>query len=574
MTERGSMTEHLSFDGRPVPVAPGQTVAGALWAAGIRSWRTTRRREQPRGLFCGIGACFDCLATVDGTPAQRLCLTPAHPGMEVVRKVPFLTHSAVAGPLLNTPAGGGVGGGGGYDVVVVGGGPAGLGAAAAAALGGARVALLDAGARLGGQFWRHRDGETGAHGYRDWAVFEGLRSIVEERVDHIPEASVWFAEPAVPSRDTVVLHTTAGRFQAPKVVLATGAYDRALPFPGWDLPGVVTPGAAQALLKGSGVPIGQAVVVAGAGPFLLPVAAGLLDAGVRVVAVLEAGNPRGYAARPRVLAGVAGKLGEAAGYAATLARHRVPYKARHAVTAAHAGPDGTVSSVDIVHLARPRLRQRIACDAVAVGYGFTANLELALLLGCRTRVGADGGLAVAVGADGRTSVPGVYAAGEITGVGGSALAVLEGELAGGAAAGDPLSTRDISRAIRQRHRLRAFADLMHAAHAMPAGWPSWLDGETLVCRCEEVPYQAVTGAVTELGATTSRAVKSLARPGMGWCQGRVCGAATATLTARACGRPVTEEDLLAFAHRPLATPVRLADLADLAGAGPADPAGL
>jgi D-hydroxyproline dehydrogenase subunit alpha len=559
VTERGSMTDHLTFDGQPVPVAPGQTVAGALWAAGIRSWRTTRVREQPRGLFCGIGACFDCLATVDGTPAQRLCVTPARAGMEVLRKVPFLTFSVEEGALLNTAAE--------YDVVVVGGGPAGLGAAAAAALGGARVALLDAGSRLGGQFWRHRDGETGAHGYRDWAVFEGLRSIVEERVDHIAGASVWFAEPAVASREAVVLHTTAGRFQAPKVVLATGAYDRALPFPGWDLPGVVTPGAAQALLKGSGVPIGRAVVVAGAGPFLLPVAVGLLDAGVRVVAVLEAGNPRGYAAKPGVLAGVAGKLGEAAGYAAALARHRVPFRLRHAVTAAHAGPDGTVSSVDIVRLDRPHRTERLACDAVAVGYGFTANLELALLLGCRTRVGADGGLAVAVGGDGRTSVPGVYAAGEITGVGGSALAVLEGELAGAAAAGTTLSTRELGQSVRKRDRLRAFADVMHAAHAPPTDWPSWLDGETLVCRCEEVPYDAVTYAVTELGATTTRAVKSLARPGMGWCQGRMCGAATATLTARACGRPVTEEDLLTFTHRPLATPVRLADLAAADAAG-------
>jgi D-hydroxyproline dehydrogenase subunit alpha len=169
-----------------------------------------------------------------------------------------------------------------------------------------------------------------------------------------------------------------------------------------------------------------------------------------------------------------------------------------------------------------------------------------------------------VAGDGRTSVPGVYAAGEITGVGGSALAVLEGELAGYAAAGGALSTRELAQATRRRDRLRAFADLMHTAHPVPAGWPSWLDGATLVCRCEEVPHDAVSHAVTELGATTGRAVKSLARPGMGWCQGRVCGYPTATLTARGCDRRVSGDDLLAFAHRPLATPVRLADLAGLA----------
>ncbi len=138
------------------------------------------------------------------------------------------------------------------------------------------------------------------------------------------------------------------------MVLATGAYDRALPFPGWDLPGVVTAGAAQALLKGSGVAVGRDVVVAGAGPFLLPVAVGLAEAGARVVGVFEAGDPRAYLSRPAVLAGLAGKVAEAAGYAARLARHRVPYRVRHAVIAAHAGPDGTVSGVDVARLDRGR----------------------------------------------------------------------------------------------------------------------------------------------------------------------------------------------------------------------------
>jgi hypothetical protein len=166
-------------------------------------------------------------------------------------------------------------------------------------------------------------------------------------------------------------------------------------------------------------------------------------------------------------------------------------------------------------------------------------------------------------------VDGVFAAGEITGVGGSTLAVLEGELAGAAAAqaggfDSALSIREHAAARRTRDRLRAFADLMHTAHAPPSNWPSWLDAETLICRCEEVPYSKVVDAVGELGATDARTVKLLARPGMGWCQGRTCGYATAVLTARACGRPVTRDDHTAFAHRPFATPVRLADLAALA----------
>jgi NADPH-dependent 2,4-dienoyl-CoA reductase/sulfur reductase-like enzyme len=449
-----------------------------------------------------------------------------------------------------------------YDVAVVGGGPAGLAAAATAALGGCRVVLLDAAAELGGQFWRHRAGGGVDGPHRHGEVFAGLRSIVEERVDHVRSASVWLVEPGF------ALHTTAGRFDARRIVLATGAYDRVVPFPGWDLPGVVTPGAAQALLKGSGVLVGREVVVAGAGPFLLPVAAALAQAGARVVAVVEAGDPRRYLARRSGLPGVAAKLGEAAGYAAWLVRHRVPYHVRQVVTAAYG--QGTVSSVDVAALDRngdPGAARRLRCDAVAVGYGFTANVDLGLSLGCATRMSGDGGLAIATDAGGRTSVPGVFAAGEITGVGGAQLSVVEGELAGDAVAREvgtqaALSRRDVLALGRRAGRLRAFADAMHEVHAVPAGWASRLSEATIVCRCEEVPYGRIAHAVTDLGAIDARSVKLLARPGMGWCQGRVCGYATAAITADLCGRAVAHDDLVALAHRPFAAPVLLGDLAD------------
>ncbi len=548
------------FDGAAVGFTRGQTVAGALWAAGIRSWRTSRVGAKPRGLFCGIGACFDCLATVDGRAGERLCVTPAASGLRVSSTGGVGAAPQPAPMPIRS-----------YDLIVVGGGPAGMAAAATAALGGVTVALLDAAPALGGQFWRHRPGYATGRGQRDWATFTGLSSLVDERVDHVPGATVWFAGPGF------TLHTDAGSYRAPRIVLATGAHDRVYPFPGWDLPGVITAGAAQALLKGSGVAAGRRVVVAGAGPFLLPVAAALAEAGVRVSGVFEAGDPRRYLAGASVggLRGLVAKLPEAAGYAGRLARLRVPYQVRRAVIAAHPNADGVLSSVDVAALDRggaavPGSARRIACDTLAVGFGFTANLELALALGADVRLGVDGGLAVAVDDDGRTSTPGLYAAGEVTGIGGAALAVVEGQLAGAAAADDSgagpaLTGRDRTALRRRQDRLRGFADLMHAAHAAPAGWPSWLDPSTVVCRCEEVSASAVRAAVTELGATDGRGVKLFARPGMGWCQGRTCGPAVAALTARACGRAVTVDDLRAFAQRPFSTPVRLGDLARLDG---------
>jgi D-hydroxyproline dehydrogenase subunit alpha len=433
-----------------------------------------------------------------------------------------------------------------YDVAVVGAGPAGLAAAATAAEAGCRVALVDAQPAVGGQYWRGRD--------------PGVRL---SDVDVMTGAAVWFVSPGF------TLHRQgASSVTARRLVFATGAYDRALPFPGWDLPGVVTPGAAQALLKGSGVPIGNQVVVAGAGPFLLPVATGLLDAGVNVVGVYEAGDPTRYARVPGAMAGARGKAREAASYFASLARHRVPYRTRHAVVAAHGV--ASVSSVDIGRLDRsgglvPGSVRQVECDAVAVAYGFTPQLELPLALGCATRLDVDGSLVLSVDVAGQTSVPDVYAAGEVTGVGGAALAEVEGRLVGAGVAvatghPSPLSEVELTRLLRRRSALRRFAALMHRVHAPPAGWTDWLAETTVVCRCEDVPVHRIRAAIAELGATDGRTVKSLCRTGMGWCQGRVCGFPVAELTARWQGRPLSADDLAAFAHRPIAQPIRLGDL--------------
>jgi thioredoxin reductase len=395
-------------------------------------------------------------------------------------------------------------------------------------------------------------------------------------VDYRAGTAVWLAER---TPEGFALHTVGGPpggpVRARLLVLATGAYDRVLPFPGWDLPGVVTLGAAQALLAGSGVPVGRRVVVAGAGPFLLPVATGLLAAGVEVLGVFEAGRPRRYARSPRTVAGVRAKLREAAGYAAVLARHRVPYRSGHVVVAA-AG-ETVVTSVDVARLGPdgaplPHTSRRVACDALAVGFGFTPQLELALALDCGTRLDVDGNLVLSADVAGQTTVPGVYAAGEVTGVGGATLALVEGRLVGAVTAvasgrPAPIGEADTARLLARRAAMRRFAALMHDIHAPPAGWTTWLTEDTVVCRCAEVPVSRIRAAVTEFGATDARAVAGLCQAGRSWCQGRVCGYATALLTAQLRDRPLAADDLAVFAQRPLAQPVRLADLAR----GPEEP---
>jgi NADPH-dependent 2,4-dienoyl-CoA reductase/sulfur reductase-like enzyme len=462
-----------------------------------------------------------------------------------------------------------------YDVAVLGAGPAGLAATVAARASGARTALVDAGTRVGGQFWRHRDGDDGT-GHHHWPVLVQLRAAVAGP-DLLGGHAVWHAER---TDEGFTLHTTttvdgcgaARAIRCRTLVVATGAYDRQLPFPGWTLPGVYTAGGAQALLKGHGVAVGRRVVVAGTGPFLLPVAAGLAAAGTEVVGVFEAGAPTGFARHPAAVLANAGKLAEGAGYVRTLLRHRVPYQPRTAVVAAHGGGDGvhavTVARLDAGWNVRSGTERVLACDAVAVGYGFTPQLEIPLQLGCATRLDADGSLVAVADDRQRASEPGVLLAGEVCGVGGAALSLVEGELAGLHAAGGHPDPHVLARLQRRRDRLRAFAAAMHDAHPVPAGWTGWLTGETTVCRCEEVPVAAVRAAVTELGATDPRTVKLLARAGMGLCQGRVCGYATAGLVARECGRAVTAQDLTGITARPIAQPVTLGSVA--AGTDPTD----
>ncbi|MBL8931632.1 MAG: FAD-dependent oxidoreductase [Kineosporiaceae bacterium] len=580
--------QSFTFEGRSVPFRPGQSVGAAVWAAGDRTLRTTRGEADPRGLFCGIGICHDCLVVIDDVGDQRACITPAEEGMVVRVQQGAVPPPAVAaaghvgpGELLTT------------EVVVIGGGPAGMAAAAAATAGGAKVVLLDAEARVGGQYWRHGPHGLGAQ-HHAVEAFTALRTAVDGAaaiglLTHRPRHRVWRVDP---EGGRVVVHAVqacggaggeaggeagGGRpdgggerpvtVAATAVVIATGAHDTVLPFPGWDLPGVLAAGGAQALLKEHQVLPGRRVVVAGTGPFLLSLAAGLAQAGAEVAAVFEAGDGRGWARRWRSATAVPRALIEGAQYAATLARQRIPVRARHIVVAAR-GRD-RLEAVEVARLTGegrlvPGSARWVRADALAVGWGFTPRLELAQQAGCTLGVshaiGPAGAAAVVADAEGRTGVPGVYVAGEVGGIGGAPLAQVTGRLAGSAAAawvrGVPSAPDGAE--LAERRRLSAFAATMHAAHPVPPGWVEALTPSTIVCRCEEVPADRLRHVVRELGATDPRTAKLLSRCGMGWCQGRVCGTAVDRLVADVTGRrPGGFVDA-----RPVAAPVRLASLLD------------
>lgn len=433
------------------------------------------------------------------------------------------------------------------EVLVIGAGPAGLAAARAAASHGVDVVLVDMQARAGGQVWRVDIRKPAATPARK--EFQEL--LARPNVRWLGQAQVVAAMPGQ------VLIEEAGlafelRYSA--LVLATGARELLLPFPGWTLPGVTGAGGLQALVK-QGWPIaGKRVLIAGSGPLLLAAAVTVRAHGAQVVAVCEQAPALELASFAGQLWRWPSKLMQAAGLRTRLLG--VPYRSASWVRAAH-GDD----SLREVELETPRGRSHIAVDHLAIGYGLVPNTELAAQLGCALD-GRATHACVRVDEDLATSVPGIYAAGEACGIGGVDSARVEGEMAGHASAG----ALEAARALRgRRRRARDFAGLLPRYFALRQAVRDVATPQTLICRCEDVHL----GQLQE--HADWRAAKLATRCGMGSCQGRICGAALAELRgfAPTAAAPLAFIPTTAAASaRPPIFPTRLSTLAVVSASTP------
>lgn len=436
-------------------------------------------------------------------------------------------------------------------VAVVGAGPAGLAAAHAGAESDAEVICIDLFARPGGQYHMQptAPGTPFAGTSQVRRGQQAIRDCEAANVRFLNGTELFWAEPPGPSAPAFRLHAVrdgqALVIEARAVVAATGTMERPLPFPGWTLPGVIGAGAAQRLLKTStdgALPFGGKTVLAGTGPFLLAVAATFAKAGQRIDHFVEMQNtalPKKTGALLRHPARIAEAISLLRDLSRTGARRHMG-----AIVTRAMGED-RVEAVEVAPLGAggapdPRRAMTISgVGTLCIGYGFQPVIDLTTALGAQHAydIGLGGWHCVADPLTGATSLPGLYAAGEVAGLGGAEPARLAGRLAGlhaaAAVAGrTPVRDPDLSGLAGRLGAARAFAGTLARLYPMPQGFPLPLDGDEIVCRCEDVTLSQIRSAIAE-GAQGNFAVKMWTRAGMGLCQGRTCGPGIAAALSEA-----------------------------------------
>jgi Pyruvate/2-oxoglutarate dehydrogenase complex, dihydrolipoamide dehydrogenase (E3) component, and related enzymes len=394
------------------------------------------------------------------------------------------------------------------DVLIVGAGPAGIAAATTAAKHGRKVLLLDDNASAGGQIWR--DGISSRHSEIDTKkssaiaalCSSGAEILMGRRVIDAPQQGVLRAAIENSSANTVETYAWS------HLVIATGARERFIPFPGWTLPGIFGAGGLQTLVKGGFNVKGKRVVVAGTGPLLLAVAAHLRKYGATVVCIAEQASWSQILPFAASLCSQPTKLLQGAQYRIELSG--IPY--RSGCWPIEATGETSLRSI---RLSNGRRTWEEPCDLLACGFHLVPNTELALLLGCALE-----GDFIRVDEQQRTSIENVFCVGEPTGIAGLAAALVQGKIAGLAISGQ---TEQVAALQGQRVRECLFGKRLEKAFRLRSELQSLATPETTVCRCEDVRYNQLKEQPSWADA------KLQTRCGMGPCQGRICGPATQSL---------------------------------------------
>ena len=432
-----------------------------------------------------------------------------------------------------------------FDVLVIGGGPAGITAATTVRRHGGRVALIDENVDAGGQVYRPLPASfpRSSKPTSEQRAGDRLRdALASSGADRFFEHKVWGVAPGF-RVDAVGPHGAVA-LSAPRLIAATGTSERVIPFPGWTTPGVIGLAAATILLKAQRMLPGRSTLVAGCGPLLIAVAAGIVKGGGRVAAVVDVASRGEWLGRLPALVSRPDLLARGARWMSTLRAAGVPMLWRHAIREVRetaSGLEAVVGPVDPDGAPRRGETCNFAVDSVTVGNGLTPASDVSRVLRAKHRYDlVKGGWVAETDGSGRTSVPGLYVVGDGAGIAGAAAAEHHGAVVSLAALHD-LGRLDMTVARREAERLgakldraarfgRAMAGMMAIRGAQVAAIPR----DTLVCRCEDVTRAEIERAIDD-GAREVNQVKAWTRCGMGPCQGRTCGDVVAEIVAQRVG---------------------------------------
>jgi len=450
--------------------------------------------------------------------------------------------------------------------VIVGAGPAGIRAAQILAQAGLRPVVIDEAARVGGQIYRQQpDGFSrtartlyGFEHRKATALHETANALIASRqIDFRPNTMVWDAD------DHHLYVASAGQHDSipyDRLILATGATDRVLPFNGWTLPGVYTLGGAQIALKYQGCAIGRQVVLAGTGPLLYLVAYQYCKAGAHVAAVLDTSPFPKPMQGVRAFAADALLMTKGMYYMGWLRGHGVPLV--HGVTSFEAIGNDRVQAIEWRKSNTVTAQQHVlSCDAVACGFGLRSENQLASLLGCEFAFDEqDRAWQPRVDASGQSSRANIYLAGDGARIGGADMAELTGQqcayrmLQEMKLDHDEKQAKRVIRKIRRGQHTRRLIDNMFAP---PVSWLAQADDALIVCRCEEIRVADVRRMLQEDPRSGLNRMKALSRVGMGRCQGRMCGAGAAMLLAHEQALPLSGVERLR--SQPPVKPLRIGE---------------
>jgi thioredoxin reductase/bacterioferritin-associated ferredoxin len=463
------------------------------------------------------------------------------------------------------------------ELIIIGAGPGGIAAAIEAARAGISVKILDENAKPGGRIYRQLNhglkltnpgflGPDYSKGKALLAEFDAFR----EKIDCLHNALVFGT---FENREIAFHQADKGeRLRFNRLVLATGAYDRPVPFPGWTLPGVLTAGGAQTLVKMQRVLPGKNVLFAGTGPLQLVVANQVLDGGGKVEAILEAGEINNWLKLLKGFSRNWGLLTDGLQYMRAIRKAGVPLLRKHIIVEARG--DGQVKEAVIAEVDKDwrvieNTRRILKVDTICLGYGLVPSVELTRLVGCRHRYAPDlGGWIPARNEDMETTVPGVFAVGDGAGVAGNAMAMFEGRIAGISVA-QSLGYLSAEEARKRKkpylHDIKKMRPLREALDRISYPRPGLFelaDDDTIICRCEELTLGDIKSAIGS-GTVEMNELKRLTRMGMGRCQGRICAPVVQEIIARQTQTPAAQIEYLN--QRPPTKPVPIHVLESLPG---------